>query len=135
MVLHINSPQSSSISITDNTEKESVDEIRQRIHSLRQMVEDEVGEKQNLDELKKSSKKRKESMDTGSLLSFTFGILKHMFYSSFNALNIFICRFYSISINCCRMLCVPIIIFSDNETLCHNAYNSMNNIRFSYFQY
>ncbi|XP_032799097.2 uncharacterized protein LOC116935981 isoform X2 [Daphnia magna] len=57
----------------DNTEKESVDEIRQRIHSLRQMVEDEVGEKQNLDDLKKSSKKRKESMDTGSLLSFTFG--------------------------------------------------------------
>lgn len=59
MVLHINSPQSSSISITDNTEKESVDEIRQRIHSLRQMVEDEVGEKQNLDELKKSSKKER----------------------------------------------------------------------------
>lgn len=64
----------------DNTEKESVDEIRQRIHSLRQMVEDEVGEKQNLDELKKSSKKRKESMDTGSLLSFTFGILKHVLF-------------------------------------------------------
>ena len=58
--------------ILDNGERESVDEIRHRIHSLRQMVEEEVGEKQ-LEDLKKSSKKRTESMDTGSLLSFTFG--------------------------------------------------------------
>lgn len=59
---------------TDYGEKESVDEIRQRIHSLRKLVEEEVvGDKQQEDAIKKSSKKRKESMDTGSLLSFTFG--------------------------------------------------------------
>ncbi|EFX83496.1 hypothetical protein DAPPUDRAFT_315758 [Daphnia pulex] len=58
----------------DYGEKESVDEIRHRINSLRQMVEEEVGEKQ-LEDLKKSSKKRTESMDTGSLLSFTFGFI------------------------------------------------------------
>jgi len=59
--------------ISDYGEKESVDEIRHRIHSLRQMVEEEVGEKQ-LEDLKKTSKKKTESMDTGSLLSFTFGM-------------------------------------------------------------
>lgn len=59
---------------TDFGEKESVDEIRQRIHSLRQLVEEEVVEKQQED-AKKSSKTRKESMDTGSLLSFTFGTM------------------------------------------------------------
>lgn len=59
---------------TDYGEKESVDEIRQRIHSLRKLVEEEVvGDKQQEDAAKKASKKRKESMDTGSLLSFTFG--------------------------------------------------------------
>ena len=58
-------------SIGTDCEKESVDEIRQRIHSLRQLVEEEVVEKQ--EDANKSSKTRKESMDTGSLLSFTFG--------------------------------------------------------------
>ena len=58
--------------IGTDCEKESVDEIRQRIHSLRQLVEEEVVEKQQED-ANKSSKTRKESMDTGSLLSFTFG--------------------------------------------------------------
>jgi hypothetical protein len=73
----------SPLTIADYGEKESVDEIRHRINSLRQMVEEEVGEKQ-LEDLKKSSKKRTESMDTGSLLSFTFGricfisIAKHL---------------------------------------------------------
>ncbi|KAK4036087.1 hypothetical protein OUZ56_028157 [Daphnia magna] len=85
----------------DDTEKESVDEIRQRIHSLRQMVEDEVGEKQNLDELKKSSKKRKESMDTGSLLSFTFGFILFLLIAvgcyAFRSLYLAIMKRYAIT--------------------------------------
>lgn len=59
---------------SDYDDRESVDEIRQRIHSLRKLVEEEVvGDKNGEEGSKSSSKKRKESMDTGSLLSFTFG--------------------------------------------------------------
>lgn len=49
-----------------------MDEIRQRIHSLRQLVEEEVvaGRIRDDDE---SDKKKPASMDTGSVLSFTFG--------------------------------------------------------------
>lgn len=74
MVLATSHPFLPCISRLDYGEKDSVDEIRQRIHSLRQLVEEEVvGEKQQEDAAKKAAKKRKESMDTGSLLSFTFG--------------------------------------------------------------
>lgn len=54
------------------TERESVDEIRQRIHSLRQLVEDEVVTAK-IEEDDNDGKNKKASMDTGSLLSFTFG--------------------------------------------------------------
>ncbi|KAI9551457.1 hypothetical protein GHT06_021790 [Daphnia sinensis] len=85
----------------DNTERESVDEIRQRIHSLRQMVEDEVGEKQHFEELKKTSKKRKESMDTGSLLSFTFGFILFLLIAvgcyAFRSLYLAIVKRYAIA--------------------------------------
>ena len=49
-----------------------MDEIRQRIHSLRQLVEDEVVTAK-IEEDDDDGKNKKPSMDTGSLLSFTFG--------------------------------------------------------------
>jgi len=53
-------------------DRESVDEIRQRIHSLRQLVEDEVVTAK-IEEDDDDGKNKKPAMDTGSLLSFTFG--------------------------------------------------------------
>lgn len=114
-----------------------MDEIRHRIHSLRQMVEEEVGEKQ-LEDLKKSSKKKTESMDTGSLLSFTFGRSQNINIfckANFSSLtNHFTFRFHFISSYSCRMLRFPIVVFSYYETLRSNTYSPIETIHVSLFE-